>query len=571
MSLLYFIIFIGVLVFVHELGHFLVAKYFDVKVLRFSIGFGPTLVSYQYGETEYCICALPLGGYVQMLGGDFEGVEHLSPEERERALMSKPIWQRSLVVLAGPVFNFILPVIIYFIFTMMVTTTPPSVIGDVFEDMPASEVGLQAGDKIVEIDGDEINYWYEVIDLITNAPGREVALKVERDGEILSMKVTPEAKRDLDSFGLSERHYGLLGIHPATYGPTIGIEDPDGPAARAGLEHFDKVLTVNGEAIKRFDQLASKVRNSGGEALELTVMRREPIDVDYAQIYRQKPVELTLEPVEIDGEWSAKFTNAEMFLTRVEPGSVIEKSGLEVGDKLVAVNGKSFSNWRLLHRYIGNHVNEAIIAKTKEEGAGGPVSELPEFRVSYARDGEVKTTTLELTPIEPEKPIAMSEYLGWAHISDLEMPEEVPFPFFQRIGYAAETAVVSTWRFCKMTAMGVVRMAQGRLSLDNVGGPIMIGELAAKAGKAGWDKFLQMMALISINLGIINLLPIPILDGGQLLLFAIEALKRGPLSFRTRQIAAYIGFAMILFLIVLAFKNDIERQWDSISEYVNEI
>lgn len=571
MSLFYFILFIGVLVFVHELGHFLVAKAFDVKVLRFSIGFGPTLVSYQYGETEYAICALPLGGYVQMLGGDFEGVEHLSPEERERALMSKPIWQRSLVVLAGPAANFILPVVIYFVFTMMVTTTPASVIGDVFDDMPASEAGLQAGDKIVEIDGEEIDYWYQVIELITEAPGREVALKIERDGVVKSLQVTPEAKKDMDSFGLSERHYGLLGIHPATYGPTLGIEDPEGPAAKAGLEHFDKVLTIDGEAVKRFDQVASAIRKSEGKPLELTVMRREAIDVSYAQIYRQTPETVTLQPVKEDGEWTAGLTNAEMFLTRVKPGSVIDQAGLQVGDKLVAVNGKTFSNWRLLHRYIGNQVNEAIVSKTREEGAGGPVSDLPGFEVSYLRDGRIGTTSLQLTPIEPEKPVAMSDYLGWAHISDLEMPSEVSFPFFKRLTYSAETAVASTWRFCKMTAMGVVRMAQGRLSLDNVGGPILIGELAAKAGKAGWDKFLQMMALISINLAIINLLPIPILDGGQLLLFAIEAIKRGPLSFRTRQIAAYIGFTMILFLMVLAFKNDIERQWDTISEYVNQI
>jgi len=112
-------------------------------------------------------------------------------------------------------------------------------------------------------------------------------------------------------------------------------------------------------------------------------------------------------------------------------------------------------------------------------------------------------------------------------------------------------------------------MAQGRLSLDNVGGPIMIGELAAKAGKAGWDKFLQMMAAISINLAVVNMLPVPVLDGGQLMLYFLEAVKRGPLSLRTRQIAAYIGYVLILMLMVLAFKNDIERQWDYISAFVN--
>ncbi|MEZ4462168.1 MAG: site-2 protease family protein [bacterium] len=137
--------------------------------------------------------------------------------------------------------------------------------------------------------------------------------------------------------------------------------------------------------------------------------------------------------------------------------------------------------------------------------------------------------------------------------------------------YAAQTSVVRTMSYSKMLFMGVVRMAQGRLSLDNVGGPIMIGELAAKAGKAGWEKFLQMMALISINLAVINMLPVPVLDGGQLTLYLLEAIKRGPLSLRTRQIAAYVGFVIILFLMVLAFKNDIERQWDNISDFINGV
>lgn len=149
------------------------------------------------------------------------------------------------------------------------------------------------------------------------------------------------------------------------------------------------------------------------------------------------------------------------------------------------------------------------------------------------------------------------------------MPDDVAFPFGRRIVQAGKTSVSETGEYIKMMVMGLVRMAQGRVGCDSVGGPILIGELAAQAGEAGIEPFLRMMALISINLAIFNLVPIPVLDGGQLALFAIEAIKRGPLSFRTRQIAAYIGFALIVMIMVLAFKNDIERNWDRIVDYIS--
>ncbi|MGM0555901.1 MAG: site-2 protease family protein, partial [Myxococcota bacterium] len=156
MSILYFVILIGVLIFVHEFGHFIVAKAFDVKVIRFSIGFGPKIAGFTKGETEYVICALPLGGYVQMLGFALDEVEEIPEHERDRALMMKPIWQRTLITLAGPGFNVILPILIYFIATMGMTTAPPAKVGEVFAETPAAEAGLMPGDKITAIDGEKI-------------------------------------------------------------------------------------------------------------------------------------------------------------------------------------------------------------------------------------------------------------------------------------------------------------------------------------------------------------------------------------------------------------------------------
>lgn len=567
MGFLHFILFIGILVFVHELGHFLVAKYFDVHVVRFSIGFGPNIIAYTYGETEYCIKAFPLGGYVEMFGGDLESMEGLPESERKRGLMAKPIYQRALVTVAGPLFNIIFPIIIYFVFTMAVTTTPPAVVGEVFVGMPAAMAGVKAGDKIVSLDGEPIEYWYQVIDHITSRPGQEVEVEVERDGKVQKLSITPETKVVTDMLGLAEETYGLIGIHPGAFGSTIIVTNPTGPAA-GKLQNFDKIMSVDGKPTLRFDEVEAAVRASQGKPVEVQLLRRTPLNVGYADIHRQEAVTISATPVEVDGQWVLGIQNAEMAISRIEKDSPAAIAGVQLGDLLVKVEGQQVSNWRLTNDMLSNEVNREIVSRQEKDG-GPEVNTNRTFEIEVLRNGAI--VPLVLTP----KVIAMDrkDYykfnIGWNHIADTLPPQEVPFPFFKRVLFAGETSVVRTLSFGKVMIMGVVRMAQGRLSLDNVGGPIMIGELAAKAGKAGWDKFLQMMAAISINLAVVNMLPVPVLDGGQLMLYFLEAVKRGPLSLRTRQIAAYIGYVLILMLMVLAFKNDIERQWDYISEFVN--
>ncbi|MFB6350225.1 MAG: RIP metalloprotease RseP, partial [Bradymonadaceae bacterium] len=261
MSFLYFIILIGVLIFVHEFGHFLFAKAFEVKVLRFSIGFGPPIVSFQKGETEYVVCWLPLGGYVQMYGHNFESMDHIDEEDKDRALMGKPVWQRSLITFAGPLFNFILPVVLFFFIGLGTAQTPPSVVGSVYPETPAAEAGLQPGDRIVAIEGERVRHFREVVDIVS-----------ERDGERKQIRVTPEKQTSTDFLGLRDQTRGMLGIHLGSPGGTIALDDPDGPAARAGLQNFDRILAVNGESVETFRAIQSKIRNSGGRHLELLVL-----------------------------------------------------------------------------------------------------------------------------------------------------------------------------------------------------------------------------------------------------------------------------------------------------------
>lgn len=568
MGFIYFIILIGVLVFVHELGHFLVAKYFDVKVLRFSLGFGPTLLSYRHGETEYVICALPLGGYVQMLGADLESIEELPPEDQARSLMRKPIWQRSLIVLAGPVANLILPVVIYFIVGMGQTAVPPSVVGEVFVDTPAAEAGLQSGDRIVSIDGKPIRYWHQVLHNISKTYDRPIELIYERDGQPTSVTVSPEKKTSTDFLGLDQRTYGMLGIHLGTYGTTIALTDPEGPAAQGGLEFFDRVLAVNGTPVNRYDELESLVRNSEGKPLELVYLRRLPIKADYGRFYGHDGQVATVTPVKRDGVYRLGIDRADMYLATVEDGSPAQKAGLRRGDKLLSIDGKSYNNWSMLSQYVNNTINQQIVARDESGDKERPLE--PSFPIQVQRGDETLDLTLAPDVISFADEHKQQRYrvvIGWGQMRDLVYPEDIPFPFFERMVHSFTDGVSRTTDFVKMMGVGLVRLAQGRVSRESIGGPIMIGELAAQAGRAGWEPFLQMMALISINLAILNLLPIPVLDGGHLLLFALEAIKRGPLSYRTRQIAAYIGFVFIIFLMIFAFKNDIERNWHRVVEY----
>ncbi|MFU8805550.1 MAG: RIP metalloprotease RseP [Bradymonadaceae bacterium] len=569
MGFLYFIILIGVLIFVHELGHFLVAKFFDVKVLRFSIGFGPAILSYQKGETEYVICALPLGGYVQMLGADLESIEELPPEDQARALMKKPIWKRSLIVLAGPAANLILPIAIYFIVGMGQTMVPPSVVGEVFVDTPAAEAGLQSGDRITAINGQPIDYWHQVLHRVSKSYDKTLELTYERDGEETTISVAPEKKTSTDTMALDQRTYGMLGIHLGTYGTTVAVVDPEGPAAEGGLRSFDRIIAINDTPINRYDELEAAVRNSAGKPLEMIVLRRQPIDVDFGRFYGQEAETATVTPRKSNGAYRIGIDRADMYLAVVEEDSPAAQAGLRQGDKLLAIDGEQYNNWSMLAQHINNSINQEIV--DRDENGDKEEDELePAFELEVQRGASVFTVTLEPAVIgftDDRKQQHYRIYIGWGQMRDLVYPEEIYFPFFQRMSHSFTDGVRQTVRFANVIRIGIQRLIQGRLPKESLGGPIMIGELAAQAGRAGWEPFLQMMALISINLAIINLLPIPVLDGGHLLLFALEALKRGPLSYRTRQIAAYIGFVFIIFLMLLVFKTDIEWIWPRIVEY----
>lgn len=556
MSLVYFILLIGPLIFFHELGHFIAARAFGVGVVRFSIGFGPRLFGFTRKGTEFVIGALPLGGYVRMVGMEPGEAAQLPERERKRALWAKPIWQRFIIVLAGPLANLILPLPIFIAVYAAQDGRPPARVGTVIDDMPADRAGLLPGDRIVSIDGESVRYFDQLQDLIGDAADREIEVTVERQGEELTVAMRPELIRDRDRWvGLRAIERPVIGIRLPIMGPLVYVSDPRGPAAQAGLMTFDRVVQVNGQPVRSYLALQQRIREARGQPLQLLVMRPRPLGEQIGALFLEDPVELTLVPG-ADAERTG-MEPASTVVYSVQPGSPADEAGLRRGDKIISVGGRSYNVFSTL-------LNELI------ESPGTT------FDVVYLRDGVEHAT--QLTPVRLDVTGELNQdvkqtFVGMRSLSTADYYPHAfdQFPalkmsFWERIAYGFRMGFQALFGFIAGIVVGVWQLIAGDVGLNNLGGPIMIFDIAGRAGSAGVEPFMRVMALISINLGILNLLPIPVLDGGNLMLFTIEAVKRSPITMRTRQIANYIGLAFILLLFLLVFKNDIERYWADIAE-----
>jgi regulator of sigma E protease len=352
-TLFSFILVLGLLIFVHELGHFLFAKLFGVRVLKFSLGFGPKLVGKVIGETEYVISAFPLGGFVKMFGENPDE-QQITEEDKKGSFAHKPVWQRFMVVLAGPLFNLLFSIVLFFMvfsFVGIPTSVDTTRIGKVNENSPAAAAGMRSGDVIVRIDGTATIAWINVLEAVKNSAGKPIRVDVEREGVQLSLEIVPA---------------------------------------------IDAVKNVFGEEVEK--------------------------------------------------------------------------------------------------RYMIG------IMKADE--------------LSYEK----------------------STLLG-----------------------AIQSACRQTWMYISLTVMGFVKIIQQVVPASEIGGPILIAQIAGEQMKAGWLNLIYFMSLLSVNLGILNLLPIPVLDGGHLVFLTIEGLRRKPLNERAQIIAQQVGIGLLATLMIFVFYNDIVR------------
>lgn len=435
---------LGILVTIHEFGHFLVARRCGVKVLRFSVGFGKPFYSwYDRHGTEFALAAIPLGGYVKMLD-EREG--EVPDDEVQHAFNRKSPGKRIAIASAGPLANFIFAIFAYWVLGMVGFATMAPVVGEVAPDSLASRMELESGMEIVAIDGQDVSSWRQVGMALIERAGEQdsIAFTLSDDGQRLTREVTLDGwladARDpnpIEMFGIEPWRPSI----PARIGQVVSGE----PAAEAGLVEGDEIIAINDQPMSEWDAVVDRLQASPGEPLQISVLRDGQ---------RQ---ELTIRPRARELE-----------------------SGKTVG-------------------YIGAGV----------------------------------------TPVEwPEDTFRTTRY------GPLDAVPEA-FNLF--------------WRDTRLTVIAVQKMVTGLLSVQNLSGPITIARVAEATASSGFEEFIRFLAYLSITLGILNLLPVPVLDGGHILFYSIEALRGKPVSERVQGGATRIGIAMIMALMFVALYNDLMR------------
>ncbi len=527
-ALLPIVILLGVLIFFHELGHFLVAKLFDVQVERFSLGFGPALLRRTVGETEYVLAALPLGGYVKMLG-EVPG-EELAEAERERAFNYKPPWQRIAIALAGPAMNMLLPVFVVAGIVMTGIPTLTSTVGAVRPGTPAQLSGLLPGDRIVSVDGAEIWRWKGLTSALSSAEAPVVAIGVERNGEALEFVIERER---LEDGGL-----GPIGVESFAASSMVGVVDEDGLAAMAGVRTGDRIVAVNGAEVADRYGLVTAISQAEG-ALELEV-RRSLEDTEERLL-------VTIRNDEARSLETLGLVPADFSVLEVEPASPARAAGLEQGDLFLRVAGQPVVSREQVRDLIRASQGESLELELLRDGQTVSAELSATKRVIPAPDGGMETRFVIGITIGPE--LTGGEYVD----------EVIANPFV-----ALWRGVVGTADIFVLIIRGLVQLFSGSVGIGSLAGPIGIGEIAADTLQRSWTDFFSFMAVISVNLAILNLLPIPVLDGGQILLTLAELVRGSPLPERAREMAQAVGLSLILVLMGFAFWNDISRNWEGI-------
>jgi regulator of sigma E protease len=444
-TLVAFLVALTLLVFVHELGHYLVARWCGVKVLRFSIGFGKPLLRWHVGadRTEWTLAAIPLGGYVRMLDERESPETPIPADELDRAFSRKTLSQRSAIVAAGPMANFLLAVALYALLGWVGVEEPAPIVDQPPAQTVAAQAGLQRGDRVVAVDGEAVRSWndlrLQLLDPLIE--GRAAQLRIERGGTGQALP--------LDLAGFSEREaerdfLGMIGLRLAAGEVLVGSLVEHSPAQQAGLMVGDRLINVEGKPIGRATDLIDAVKASPDQPLNLTVLRGNDA------------VTLRIVPQAVPGEG--------------------EDSGRTIGR-------------------IGAALQDRVQMETVRYGA------------------------------------------------------------LESIWQGAR----QTWDMSVFTVRMLGRMLTGELSLRNLSGPVTIADLAGQSARVGWFAYLSFLALISISLGVLNLLPVPVLDGGHLVYYALEAARGRPLSERFILITQKAGLAIIMTMMGVALFNDITR------------
>ncbi len=532
------LVLIGVLVIVHELGHYLVARFFGVGAPVFSIGMGPRIFGFRHKGTDFRISMLPVGGYVQLAGADPFGEEDADanvPDDENFA--KKPLYQRFLIIFAGPAVNLVLPFVLFSLLYMVGNPEPSSRIATVYPDSPAAEWGMRSGDRIVAVNGEPVEVWFEVQESLEDTEGEPGVLTLERDGTSFDVAIpegallaTVEGEPDLVS----------LGITRSVRLPMVSITDPQGPAAQAGMQTGDGIGKVDGEDMVSWEGLISALSAPGAHELEVVRPSDDGQEAEKHAITLQGG---SADPMSRTTPWG--FGPSALVVQSVADGSAAQAAGLQSGDELVSINGvELFAYEHLLH--------------TMKRSYDPATHRIAPVEVGYLRDGERHmvslTPALEVVSREvyPRPVMGVRLSGGQTYPSSDEAVHR--YGIFQAISRGTTTSV----GIIRDTGQMLVNMVTAESSVrESVGGPVAIFRVAAYQAERGIFKFLETIAVLSVSLGIINLLPVPALDGGQILFYAVEGLRGRPLSIELRERIQMLGVMMLVVFMLLITADDI--------------
>ena len=531
-----FAVLISVIVFIHELGHLVVGKWLGVKAIRFSIGFGPRLWGFQWGETEYRLSLLPFGGYVKFAGDN--PLEELPPEDQGRGFLEQPPHRKAAIAVAGPAANFVLAVAVLFLLNVLPHVEMLAMVGSVKPNSPAAHAGLRYGDRIVAVDGKPVDSFPALQEMVGSRPGQATRFTIQRGSQTLESVVVPGTVEESDLIETVQR--GRIGISPKPFAAEIVVQQGS-PAARAGLRDFDRVVRLAGEPISNYEQLAERIASLHGP-VPVDVLRREEVPAPGASLWSDKSFHAVLEA---DGTESG-IGVAHLALFFVQPGSAAAEAGLRRGDRVVSINGKNVGWW-----------NDDVELARKAAGA-------EPFQMTVRRGNQLVDVT-----VRQHMRSTRDEAGVRVQVPDLGAGPDPAIwsvePSVVSVRYPISTAFArSVTGIASMTrkmVLGLERIVVGRISAEAISGPLTIASVARTAADAGWQTFLGWMALISLNLGVLNLVPIPVLDGFHVLSAAIEGVRRRPLSLRFREIANLVGVALVLALMLFALRNDAVRMF----------
>jgi regulator of sigma E protease len=542
-----FIVMLGVLIFVHELGHFLAAKACGIRVLKFSLGFGSPVgigrfrLRWTRGHTEYLVGWIPLGGFVKMLGEspDPESAPELAAHPEE-TLEAKPLWQKLFVIFAGPAMNLLLPVLIYTGILAVGFPQANSVIGEVEADSPAAAAGLQLNDRVTAIDGAPVQWWRQIDDAFSAHTSGELAIQYERDGVQQTAQLSLESRDESDPFG-EPVAVGWSGLHHSRPQAIVALTDRALPAYRVGLHTGDLVTEVAGQPVADWYAFAEAYAAAGRSGEVAIALERENAEV------------LKLQVPALGDLASLGVIRADVLIAEVSDGSPAAEVGLRSGDLIQSIDGLPAHSFESFADSVGASGGARLVLGILRDGEALQVSVAP---------AQVQT---DLTGFGIEVP---RYRIGIKGRNLLAVRGSIGFERVLNPLVAVPRATAMTIEITHLFLRGLGKLITGDVPHNQLSGPIGIAEIAGKALERGWMDYLQTLILISINLGILNLLPIPLLDGGQAVVFLVEGVRNERLSLRTREFVQQIGFTMLVVIMGLAFWNDIARNWSRVVDWL---